>query len=103
MAADSPEEIRKQMKLFWKVGIALLVCTVLTVVAAWITPSIIVGMAIATFKAGLVLYIFMHFWWDQRSSPIIYKIMVYTVFFAVGLMFLTLLALYDPVVSRVLN
>jgi len=103
MAADTPEEIRKQMKLFWKVGIALLVCTVLTVVVAWITPSILVGMAIATVKAGLVLYIFMHFWWDQRSSPIIYKIMIYTAFFAVGLMFLTLLALYDPVVSRVLN
>ena len=100
MAANSPEEIRKQMKLFWMVGAALLVCTVLTVVAAWITPSILVGMAIATFKAGLVLYIFMHFWWDQRSSPLLYKIMVYTTFFAIGLMFLTLLALYDPMVSR---
>ena len=100
MAANSPEEIRKQMKLFWMVGAALLVCTVLTVVAAWITPSILVGMAIATFKAGLVLYIFMHFWWDQRSSPLLYKIMVYTTFFAIGLMFLTLLALYDPMVNR---
>ncbi len=100
MASDNPEEILKSMKLYWKIGIALLVCTVLTVVAAWITPSILVGMGIATVKAGLVAAIFMHL---SDEKPMIYKIMVYTVFFAVGLMFLTLLALYDPVVSRVVN
>ena len=78
----------------------MLICTVLTVVAAWITPSIIVGLAIATFKAGLVAMIFMHL---NNEKSMIYKILLYTVFFAIGLMFLTLLALYDPVVSRVVN
>jgi caa(3)-type oxidase subunit IV len=98
--ADTPEEIQKHLKLYWKVGIALLFCTVLTVVVAWITPSIIVGLAIATFKAGLVAYIFMHL---GNEKPMIYKVLVYTVFFFIGLMFLTLLSMYDPVVSRVAN
>ena len=57
-------------------------------------------MAIATFKAGLVAMIFMHL---NNEKSMIYKILLYTVFFAIGLMFLTLLALYDPVVSRVVN
>ena len=98
--ADTPEEIQEHLKLYWKVGIVLLICTVLTVVVAWITPSIMVGLAIATFKAGLVAMIFMHL---NNEKSMIYKILLYTVFFAIGLMFLTLLALYDPVVSRVVN
>lgn len=96
--ADTPEEIQKHLKLYWKVGNTLLVCTVLTVVVAWITPSITVGLLIATFKAGLVAAIFMHL---SAEKTMIYKIMLFTVFFFIGLMFLTLLAMYDPVVSRV--
>ena len=98
--ADTPEEIQEHLKLYWKVGIGLLICTVLTVVVAWITPSIMVGLAIATFKAGLVAMIFMHL---NNEKSMIYKILLYTVFFAIGLLFLTLRALYDPVVSRVVN
>jgi caa(3)-type oxidase subunit IV len=73
---------------------------VLTVVVAWLTPSIILGLLIATFKAGLVAMIFMHL---NNEKPMIYKVLGYTVFFAIGLMFLTLLSMYDPVVSRVAN
>jgi|TARA_B110001454_G_scaffold186149_1_gene182774 caa(3)-type oxidase subunit IV len=98
--ADTPEEIQEHLKLYWKVGIALLFCTVLTVVVAWLTPSIILGLLIATFKAGLVAMIFMHL---NNEKPMIYKVLGYTVFFAIGLMFLTLLSMYDPVVSRVAN
>ena len=95
--ADTPEEIQKHLKAYWMVGGALLVCTVLTVVAAWITPSITVGLGIATFKAGLVAAIFMHL---NAEKPLIYKVMFFTVFFFIALMFLTALALYDPMVSR---
>ncbi|MCP4849117.1 MAG: hypothetical protein GY899_14340 [Verrucomicrobiaceae bacterium] len=94
----TPEKIQEKLKTFWRVGIALLACTVLTVVVAWITPSVAVGLAIATFKVWLVCWFFMHL---SNEKPMIYKVMAYTVFFAIGLMFLTLLALYDPVVSRV--
>ena len=58
--ADTPEEIQEHMKAYWKVGIILLCCTVLTVVVAWITPSVTIGLLIATVKAGLVAAIFMH-------------------------------------------
>jgi cytochrome c oxidase subunit 4 len=95
--ADTPEEIQKHIKLYWKVGWALLVCTVLTVVVARITPSITVGLAIACFKAGLVALVFMHL---NAEKPLIYKILAYTVFFFIGLMFLCILALYDPLVAR---
>ena len=95
--ADTPEEIQKHLKAYWMVGAALLVCTVLTVVVAWITPSIIIGLGLATVKASLVALIFMHL---NSEKPLIYKIMGYTVFFFIGLMFLTLLALYDPAVAR---
>ncbi len=95
--ADTPEEIRKHLKAYWKVGGALLICTFLTVVVAEITPSITIGLAIAAFKAGLVAMIFMHL---NSEKPMIYKIMGYTFFFFLGLMFLTILALYDPLVSR---
>ncbi len=95
--ADSPEEIRKHLKAYWMVGIALLVCTVLTVVVAWITPSVTIGLGIACFKAGLVAAIFMHL---NAEKPLIYKILGYTVFFFIGLMFLCILALYDPLVAR---
>jgi len=95
--ADTPEEIQKHLRAYWMVGGALLICTVLTVVVAWITPSITIGLGIATFKAGLVALIFMHL---NNEKPLIYKIMLYTVFFAIGLMFLTLLALFDPAVAR---
>ena len=95
--ADTPEEIQKHIKLYWKVGWALLVCTVLTVVVARITPSITIGLAIACFKAGLVAMIFMHL---NAEKPVIYKILLYTVFFFIGMMFLFILALYDPLVAR---
>ena len=95
--ADSPEEIRKHLRAYWIVGIILLVCTALTVGVAMITPSITIGLAIATFKAGLVALIFMHL---NSEKPLIYKILLFTVFFFIGMMFLCILALYDPLVAH---
>ena len=40
--------------------------------------------------------IFMHL---NSEKSMIYKVLIYTVFFAIGMMFLTLLALYDPIIS----
>ncbi len=95
--ADTPEEIYKHMKVYWRVGWILLACTVLTVVVAKLTPSITIGLGIATVKAGLVALIFMHL---NAEKSMIYKILLYTVFFFIGLMFLTILALYDPIIAR---
>ena len=99
MMADTPEEIKKHLKLYWKVGYALLFCTVLTVAVTYlpvIGDSIFLGLGIATFKAGLVAVIFMHL---KEEKSLILKILIYTVFFAIGMIFLTLLALYDPILS----
>lgn len=54
------------------VWVALMVFTVLTVFAAQqglgSQTSFIVAMIIATIKAGLVMAIFMHLWWDKRLN-----------------------------------
>ena len=98
--ANSPEEIQKHVKTYMIVGAALIVCSFLTVVVAWITPSVTVGLSIACFKAGLVAFIFMHL---NHERPMIYKILLFTFFFFLGLMVLTIMALYDPVVMRDFN
>ena len=97
--ADTPEEIKKHLKAYWLVGYALLFCTVLTVGVTYIPvigDNIWLGLGIASFKAFLVAYIFMHL---NSEESMIYKVLLYTVFFAIGMMFLTLLALYDPIIS----
>ena len=97
--ADTPEEIKKHLKLYWKIGYALLFCTVLTVGVTYIPvigDNIWLGLGIATFKAGLVALIFMHL---NSEKSLIYKVLLYTVFFAIGMIFLTLLAMYDPILS----
>ena len=96
--ADTPEEIYKDMKKYWLIGWILLACTVLTVVVAKLTPSVTIGLGIATVKASLVALIFMHL---NAEKSMIYKILVYTAFFALGLMFLTILTLYDPIIAPV--
>ena len=51
--ADTPEEIQKHLKLYWKVGYVLLFCTVLTVGVTYIPvigDNIWLGLGIAAFK-----------------------------------------------------
>ena len=90
---------QKDLKKYWKVGWALLFCTALTVGVTYIPvigDNIWLGLGIATFKACLVAFIFMHL---SNEKSLIYKVLLYTVFFAIGMMFLTLLAMYDPILS----
>ena len=54
--------------------------------------NIAVAMIVATFKAGLVAAIFMHLAAEKR---LIYRILIFTGFFVLGLFWLTLLAWYD--------
>jgi cytochrome c oxidase subunit 4 len=87
-AHDVSKEVRKYLLVFG----ALLVGTLLTVWASFInfgTPgaNIIVALIIATVKATLVAGFFMHLV-DERK--LIYGVLGATVFFFVGLMYLTL-------------
>ena len=91
MSAHTPEEIKKHLRIYIGVFVALLVGTLLTVWAwTWHFESmaVTVGVAlfIATVKAFLVAGYFMHLMSERKT---IYAIMLATVFFFVGLMYLT--------------
>jgi cytochrome c oxidase subunit 4 len=85
---DVAKEVRKYLIVFG----ALMVGTVLTVLAAkidfgpdWV--NILVALIIATVKAALVAGFFMHLI-DERK--LVYGVLGATVFFFIGLMYLTL-------------
>lgn len=88
--ADNIEEIQKSVKKYIYIGIALLVCTGLTV---WLSTvelpthglNILVGMILATFKASLVALIFMHL---NHEKSVIYKVLAFTAVFAFALFIL---------------
>jgi cytochrome c oxidase subunit IV len=87
-AHDVQKEVRKYLLVFG----ALLVGTILTVWASKInfgTPAanIIVALVIATVKAALVAGFFMHL---VDEKKLVYGVLGMTVFFFIGLMYLTL-------------
>ena len=99
--ADSPEEIQKHIKTYLMVGAALFAFTVITVVVSWfhfgsMEMNYAIGLGIACFKASLVALIFMHL---NSEKKLIYKILLFTVIFVIGLAFLTLLAGGDPLMD----
>jgi hypothetical protein len=57
-------------------------------------PDIAFGLTIATFKSSLVMLIFMHL---NHERGFIYKVLLFTIVFAVGLMGLTLFAQHNPI------
>jgi len=93
MAHDvSFKEIQKS---YFKVFIALLLLTALTVAVTTVhfgdTLNIVVGILIAVLKASLVAYIFMHLKFDNRRLRLFVYIPL--VFFAVMVFALTVLGL----------
>jgi cytochrome c oxidase subunit 4 len=87
-AHDVAKEVRKYLLVFG----ALLIGTLLTVWASYInfgtaSANIVVALVIATVKATLVGGFFMHLVDERR---LIYGVLGATVFFFVGLMYLTL-------------
>jgi len=105
MAGDSPEEIKKAMKLYLVIGGCLFVGTVLTVAVAvvpWMdygdkgfsTGDLVIGLLIASIKASLVMYFFMHL---NNEKQLVYLVYAMSAFFALCLYFLTKLAFVDPI------
>ena len=103
--ADSPEEIKKHKKLYFAIGVWLLVfsCVALSLGkipwldlgppgATW--DDITLGLTVSVIKASLVCLIFMHL---NHEKGLIYKLLLFTVLFFIGLMSLTLFALADPI------
>ena len=100
--AHSPEEIRKHVRFYIGIFGALLVLTVVTVLLSKIhfgaadsmTGNIIVGMVVAALKAGLVAAFFMHL---SGEKPLIYRVLIFTVVFVIGLAALSLFAFHDDI------
>lgn len=93
------KEIRASFKKYFGVLGVLIVGTIVTV---WISTvdlgghaiNLVVGLAIASFKAACVALIFMHL---NHERGLIYKFLLFTVVFFAALMFLTVLHHYDPI------
>jgi len=84
------------------VGAILLAFTGITVALSYVhfgtqKANIAVAMLVATLKAGLVAAIFMHLAAEKR---LIYRILIFTGFFVLGLFWLTLFAWYDYPIFR---
>lgn len=96
--ADNLEEIQKSVKKYLIIGATLIVCTGLTVWLSYVELpthglNILAGMILATFKAALVALIFMHL---NHERSLIYKILAFTVVFAIVLFTLFILSHGDP-------
>jgi caa(3)-type oxidase subunit IV len=93
-------DVSKHIRGYLMVGLTLIAFTAITVALSYIDfgshkANMAVAMLVATFKAALVAAIFMHL---SNEKRMIYRILIFTVFFVLGLFFLTYLAWYDPIV-----
>jgi caa(3)-type oxidase subunit IV len=103
--ADSPEAIKKAMRLYVFIGLILFGGTVLTVLVAtqpWLdfgkhgfdTMDLVIGLLIATVKATLVALIFMHLNHEKRLVYWLFGFGLVAAFFLVSLIGL---AKWDPI------
>ncbi len=101
--ADSPEEIAKHKKAYIMVGALLFLGTVITWAVAVFAEvgepgltagDVFVGLTIATIKSTLVAMIFMHL---NHEKVVIYKFLLFTFYFAFGMIALMVYSLLDPI------
>ena len=90
----SHEEIRRQVKIYVCVFVALAFLTVVTVAVSYLKlplhQAILVALAIATVKGSLVVMFFMHL---ISEKQIIFWILILTVLMVVPLFFLPVLSI----------
>ena len=98
-AHDDHHDVSKHVNKYLMIGGVLIACTVLTVFLSYVDfgsqkANMAVGMLVATFKACLVAAIFMHL---SSEKKLIYRILIFTGFFAFALFWLTYFHWYDPI------
>lgn len=91
--------VHQHVMRYVMVGVVLIVFTAITVALSYVNfgsqkANVIVAMIVATFKVSLVGLIFMHLAAEKR---LIYRVLIFTFFFVLGLFWLTYLAWYDPI------
>lgn len=106
--ADTPEAVRKSIRTYLFVGAVLFLGTVITVLVATV-PALdvgqhgfdawdaILGLAIATTKASLVAFIFMHLNHEKKA---VYWIFSSGLIFVIALFTLFALAKFDPIFDK---
>lgn len=93
------EHIAAHVGAYIKVGAALLILTGVTVGLSYVdfgshANNIIIGMIVASVKAGLVASIFMHL---KGEKITIWRFLIMTTLFAIALFALTYFAHSDPI------
>lgn len=98
---DSHADIKKHVRVYIGVFVALMVLTLVTVAVSYlqldIGQAVAVAMVIATIKGGLVASYFMHLISEKRF---IYLTLGITVVLFGVLMWLPLFTMSDPIVNR---
>lgn len=91
-------DIKKHVRTYIAVFVALLTLTVITVAVAYlhlsIVPAVLVALFIASIKGGLVASYFMHLISERR---LVYITLVLTVIFFAALIALPLLGQHDTI------
>ena len=96
---DTAHHVHSHVRGYLLVGGLLMLFTLITVGLSYVnfgTPqaNIVVALIVATIKASLVALIFMHL---KSEKWTIYRFLLITIFFAIGLFALTGLAFSDPI------
>ncbi|GJQ20964.1 MAG: hypothetical protein HBSIN02_13190 [Bacteroidia bacterium] len=98
MEHASQDEIRKHVRTYVLVFVALLGLTVITVAVSYmhlsIVPAVIVALFIASIKGGLVASYFMHLISEKK---LVYVTLLLTVVFFIALISLPLLGYHDTI------
>jgi len=94
--SDHSDDVSKHVRGYLIIGGTLIIGTVLTVLASYIELghhwNIVLALFIAIFKASLVALFFMHL---ISEKQMIYTVLVFTAFFFLSLMFITIAAYHD--------
>ena len=100
MKADDIEGIRKHMRIYVTVFVALAILTILTVLVSYLdhstTVAIIIALIIAMIKASLVAGYFMHLISERK---VIFGILILCALFLLVMLLVPTLASSDQVVS----
>ena len=95
------EDVKKHVRAYISVFVALMALTVVTVTVSYlhlnVTAAIIVALIIAAIKGTLVASYFMHLISEKK---IILAVLVLTVIFFIGMMFLPLLGHSDIITYK---
>jgi cytochrome c oxidase subunit 4 len=97
-SAHGPEDVKKEVRTYMMVFGALLVLTIITVAVSYvdlaIPAAVLVALAIATFKGGLVASFFMHLIHEKR---LIFWVLILTIMFFVFLLFIPMMTSLDRI------